>query len=213
MAAPAAPFCTTADVASLHPQLLNQGTDFTDGPKATSPAKSVITAYITLISNQALMKFRRAGYKIPFVELAGETWPTDQTVYMQLLTMLGVSGLMAGPSISNPGVRGRQNNVFKEEFLQALNEIYDPATDVAMPWRAQYYSRTAAERAIGTPALPMTDYLNETYDPYLHYSFYDLTTKIHSVHRIFKDVLDLDWDYSWGLNDLNKGIGREIREL
>lgn len=213
MTAPAAPFCTTAEVARLHRQVLKSLSDFADPPNATIPSKTEVTDYIILISNQILMRFRAAGYIIPFVELSGETWPDDQTEYLRLLCVMGSSGIIAGPAVSNPGVRGgRINNVFKQEYLEGLDEIFSRETRIAIPWRAQYYSMTPAEKAVGTPHRPMTDFLEEQFDPGAHYSLRALTDKVRSIHLIFQG-LDLDWDYAYDMNNVNRGLPRYIQEV
>ena len=209
MAPPVAPFCTSADVARLHTQLLHGGEEFTS---KTRPTKADVDAFIGLVSNQMLMRFRLAGYVVPFQELGTETWPTDQTEFLRLMCMLGTSGMIAGPSVANPGVRGRENNIFKQEYLENLDYIYNRQTRQAMPWRATYYSLTPAEKAVGEAAIPLTDWLSEKFDPARHYGFYDLAQKVQSIKRIFKD-LDLDYDYAYSLNDLDKGLGRYASEL
>lgn len=208
MTPPASPYATTLDVAALHLQK-TKGNDFVDG--GTVPGNTLVGTYIGLISSQINMRFRQAGFIVPFVALAGETWPSDQTDYLKLLCMLGTSGMIAGPTVANPGVRGTTNNVFTIEYRQHLDDIYNRQTHEAMPFRADYYSQTPAERVVGEVSLPTTSHLDEVYDPARHYGLYRLTQKSFSIRTFFEDQ-GLYWDYAWALNNLNKGLGSPRQE-
>jgi hypothetical protein len=205
MAVPLAPFCTTTEVAQFNAASLNQKTDYQDG--VTVPGKTAVTQFILLISNQILMRFRSAGYKVPFVAMSGEEWPDDQTEFLKLITIMGVTGFIAGPAVGNPGVRASKQNEYTTAFNAQLDEIYTKRDNICMPWRAQYYSRTPAEKAVGEATLPSTDFLNQMFDPTRYSGLYPMADKLHSIQTIMSS-LNLDWDYNNQLNSLNRGLGR-----
>lgn len=212
MAAPTAPFSLTTDIAPFHQMLLKSGTDFVDGSNGTRPSNTEVTSFIVLVDSQVTSRFRLAGFKIPFTELSGETWPVDQTDFLRWMSIMGTSALISGPAIANPGSRGRTQNPYQVQFSGFLDQIFDMRNRIAMPFRAQYYSETPAEQSVGTSSLPNTDFLAGKYDPSLHYNLYDLTDKVHSIQQIMRD-LDLDWNYAYGLNDLNQGLPRYVDEV
>lgn len=207
---PDAPFCTSAEVALLHYQLVKPLFDFEDG--VTNPGKTQVDTMITLVSNRLLNRFRHAGYIIPLSAITDETWPEDQTQLLKWGTMAGVSAMISGPFQSNPGVRGERPNPLQREFDSLLDDIFNRATGVSMPFRAQYYSGTPAEKAIGEMAVPRTDWMDQKYDPWRHYSFQKLTDKLYSIQKVMEDM-DLEYNYIYGLHDQEPGLARSADEV
>jgi len=208
--APVSPYCLSAQVGLLFPHLLKGGTDFADGQ--TLPNKTQVDTYIGWISAQMERTFQSAGYEIPFAVISGETWLTSQTQYLQLLCVTGVSGMISGPTVSNPNRRGDQKNIFKQEFDAELLQVWDPRTQRSQSmFRANYYADTAAESQLRGRAGPTSDYMEGYYDPTQHESFKLMTQKVEGMQRVF-EYLDVPWDHLYSLGDFDTGVGHWLTE-
>lgn len=193
MAAPTAPFSTTAQIAYL---LLNMfpGQSAPDFTASTRPTLAMVQSVRSLISAELQATLASVGYKIPLEELSGETWPEHQTNMLALLEASGTAGLLASSLSPAPAMvqgRGRGGvNVFTAAYKQALDQIR--ATGMGL--RAGYYTGSRAQQWLTEPRGPMTDYTIEAEDP----SKFGLMAELLKLYQnMFSDVaeMDIDWDY------------------
>lgn len=210
MAAPASPYCTSADVAVFNKGILKGQTDFNN--ETGTIKKDDVDSMITVIANHVEMQFASAGYKVPFVELSGETWPAFQTGYLNLLVVLGVSAKMfmhlinAYPGAVRSG--GRLGNVFDEQYGVELRKIWDWQNGQTQSrLRAQYYIGTPAESILKQQYGMMSDYHLERFDPTRTLSFQDMTDLSYGISLAFKK-LEVPWDYMYEL--AGRGIGPTV---
>lgn len=214
MAIPTA-YTTSDKVASLLPLKLRGGDKFTSG---TSPTKTMVDYYITLIQSQVDIQFRAAGYYIPFQVISGETWPDSQTNYLDFVTTMGAAAFAGGWALKpapalDRSRSGGTGNVFQDLFDAELVRIYDYRANVSsIRFRALYYPDTAAEKAVEDPRSPTTEFLESKYDPYRYMNTHDLADKIMAIEQSMMD-LEVNWDYTYSLFDIDKGFGTSIYEL
>lgn len=221
MTAPSPPFATSAAVAYLLQTFLQMGTDFDE--VETTPRKSTVEQHITWVSAQVEMQFQMAGYVVPLATVSGETWPSSQTTYLQLVTSFGAAALSGGHSLRpapalGPGQPGSSGNIFQDMFQQELRKIFTPPVGIGgvgktfLKFRAQYYAGTPAEEAISLPKGPTTDFWEGHYDPMRQLSNWDIADKVLAIQQSMTD-LEISWDYLYSLFDLQKGFATSIYEL
>lgn len=209
MTVPTAPYATSAQVAMLIGNVINNAADFSE---TEVPLKSTVTQVISWISSQAEMQFGAAGYKIPFVVASGETWPSFQTNYLTLLTCLGAASYVGGhtlkpaPAVA-PGRTGAIGNLYQQLFDAQLKKVYNPDLRVtSIRFRADYYAGTPAEDALALPSGPTTDFIEKRFDPARYMNMWDLTAEMQRVQDEIKS-LDIDWDYLYTYEDFDVGLG------
>lgn len=196
MAAPTPPFATTEQVAEFMPAFIEHASDFT---QASTPRKSSVSSVLALVSSQIEMSFGMAGYLVPLTEISGETWPTSQTSYLQLLTIMGTVGMIGGKALNPAGAltSARQvgsGNLFKDFFDTELKKI--PISR----FRARYYIGTQAEKMLSEPMGPTTDFFEGKYDPTRYLSFEETTNKVRAIEKSMTDLM-VNWDYLYSLFD------------
>jgi len=191
MAVPVSPF-VSADLASLLSKNLFRG----QTPTHSSPVSSTeIEQLILWVDGIIEGDFADLGYKVPFLEISGETWPSWQTVYLQIMSAVGAMAMTTGhillPSPNmRPGRAGGEENVYATLFrrMQARVQIR------GLRFRARYYRGTQAEKFISDPQAPRTDFQVEAYDP----SRYELL-KLYTDRMVsfFGDIrrMNIDTDY------------------
>lgn len=203
MTIPSAPFCLSSDVAPYMSLRLNRRSDFEDDE--TGIRQTNVNIFISNVSTQIVAKFRMAGYVTPLTT-NGVIWPDDQTEFLKVLTVMGVCSLLTSPLVENPGRRTGDGNSFKTMYESGLTDIYDKVGKKAGPfWGCQYKMMSPAERAVETPAVPTTSFLLEVYNPALHAGFQYWTDKSQQMQDYMEDTLQIMHNYSYGLNDLEKG--------
>ena len=203
MAIPAAPFALSSNVAPYVGIRLNDRGDFEDG--VTVPGKTAVEQFIDDVSGQIMGRFRLAGYTTPLVT-DGVAWPTNQTDFLRMLTVMGACFILNSPFVENPGRRTGDGNAFDKMYQNGLDEIYEKAKRVAGPFfGCLYRSMTPAEKAVATPAIPTTSWLLETYDPALHASLQYWTDKSQAMQDYMQNELKIIHNSDYNLNSLEKG--------
>lgn len=156
MAAPTSPYCESADVAALLPNLLNQASDFSI---STTPTKTAVENLISKWANRVDLAFAAVGYYVPFQEIDDEDWADWQTGVLLLMNAVAVAGALTGPIMKPaPAIGNRQgstDNPFTAEFKELVGEI----KETGLGFRAAARVGTRAEEFISAPIGPMTDYL------------------------------------------------------
>ena len=206
MAAPTPPFATTEQVAEFMPAFIDDATDFT---QASTPRKSSVSSVLALVSSQIEITFGQAGYLVPLTELDGESWPSSQTSYLQLLTIMGTVGMTGGKMLNPAGAltSARQvgsGNGFRDFFEGELKKI--PISR----FRARYYIGTQAEKMLSEPMGPTTDFFEGHYDPTRYLPLEQMTNKIRAIEKSMTD-LRINWDYLYGI--FTQPLGYTVYEL
>ena len=189
--------------------LLQGGADFNTG---TTPTKVSVDSILVWVSSQIDMQFGAAGYKVPLVEVTGETWPTHQTNFLALVACLGAAAYVGGHSLKPapaiaPGKSGGTGNLFQDLFNTELQKIFDRDNDrTHLRFRADYYAGTPAEKALCEPNAPTTDFMEGYFDPTSYLSVWDVTEEMRAVQDAMKD-LDIEWDYLYQFQTFNRGFG------
>lgn len=209
MAAPTAPYATSAQVALFLVNLLKGGTDFM---ASTTPTKVAVDSIIGWVSSQIDMQLAAAGYKVPLAVMSGETWPTSQTHYLTLINCLGTAAFVGGhalkpaPAVA-PGKEGGTGNLFQDLFNAQLKIIYNRETGyTAFRFRADYYPGTAAEEVLVLPSGPTLDFMAGKFDPTSYQNLWDCTNMVRKVQLEVKD-LDIPWDYLYDYQNFQAGLG------
>jgi len=193
---PTSPFCTAAQISYLC-QNLFRGQTPTSGTPVTV---EVIEDYIIpWVDSMIEMQFQSVGYKVPFLTLAGEAWPTHQTTWLQFISATG-GAAMAGGYILKPApamAPGRVGSP-KGVYAQMIDELMREITKSGFHFRAQYYDRTKAEKWLATPYGPRTDFWQDLWDP-TRYELVRGYTKI--ISELFDDMqeMDINWDYFYSI--------------
>lgn len=187
---------------------------------STTPDKSMVDQIITWVCAQIDLQFQSAGYVLPLDVVSGETWPTHQTTYLQLVATLGATAMAGGHALRpapalGPGRQGGTGNSMQDLYNTELNKIYDPKTGrTTLNYRANYYAGTPAQEALTLPKGPTTDWMEGKYDPYRELCAYDVADRILLVQSYMSSSYkNLQWDYVYSLFSLNKGLGTVPGEL
>jgi len=191
MPPPTTPYVTGA-LASILSKNLFKG----QIPSASTPvANTEIDQLILWVDGIIDGDFSDLGYKVPFQEISGETWPSWQTVYLQIMSAVGAMAMTTGhillPSpVMRPGRAGGEENVYTTLFRRMQARVQKRG----LRFRARYYRGTQAERFISDPQAPRTDFQVEAYDP----SRYELL-KLYTDRMVsfFGDIrkMNIDTDY------------------
>ncbi len=156
MTAPTSPYCTSADVAALLPNLINWQEDFST---ATTPTKIAVTGLISRWAAKVDMAFAAQGYYVPFEEYESEDWPAWQTGMLLLMNSLAVAGAISGPVVKPaPAIgskKGYDDNPYTAEFRDLLNNVKENG----LGFRARVRVGSPAEQWVESPSGPITDYL------------------------------------------------------
>jgi len=193
MSAPTTPFTTNGLVTYLL-----QNTFFGGVASAvTVPNDSVLSQLITWTDSIILQSFQTVGYEIPFDELSGETWPTNQTTFLQFLSSCGTAAWISGyvlnpvPTRTSSQASG-ETNVWAVVFNRIKNDILKNG----LRFRAAYYPGTLAEKIIADPYGPRMDYLEDWIDPTRNQLLKDYTDMIMNEYEdIGEMIIDLDYLY------------------
>jgi len=186
MTVPVSPYCSSAEVAMLFPNLIGGATDFEDG--LTSIPKSTVDLFIQLVSGRIDAALSQAGYYIPLAAISGETWPGFQTDFLKLMTMTGVAGMLSRPQSVNP-IGGNQpdRNLFKEQFNKDISSIFNPRTRKStLSFRANYREGSAAEAVLSSLASPTTNDMAGYSDPTQNEGFASITRRLHELQTLYE---------------------------
>jgi len=205
MTAPTAPFSSTKQIAYLMLGMF-QNADQIGDPDFTStgvPSPTIVTALRTMKSAEVQMEFAAVGYKIPFQELSGESWPDFQTNFLALLEATGVASQITYSKLPSPGMSASPrasglSNVYREMYEDWRKRIRESGCGL----RAAYYPMSRAEKWIGDPRAPQTDYSmsSDTRDPA---KFGLLLENLRVLEEQFEDIADmnLDWDFAFTIRE------------
>lgn len=214
MAAPGAPFTTSAAVSFLLGVTLKGGTDVT---AESTPSKALVDQAILWVSAQIELQLSMAGYLLPLAEISGETWPSAQTTYLQMVASLGAAAMAGGyaqkpaPALS-PGRQGGSGNMLQDLYKAELDKIYDAKNNRTwLRFRADHYASTPAETALVVPKGPTTDYLEGRYDPMRYLNSFDAADRIMAIQKSM-EYSGISWDYMYSLFDFNRPFGTSIYE-
>jgi len=198
MAAPATPYSTSAQVGLLLKTMFLGA-----NPSATSPVTTEdFTQLISWVDSVIDSFFRSVGYKVPFVAMSGETWPTSQTVVLSYMSSIGAAA-MAGGHILNPApamVPIRSGGGDQHPYTIAIDKSLQHVLDHGYHFRAQFYLGTKAEKWISEPQGPWTDFMVDRVDPTRYQMVRGYTDMIADVFDEY-EAMDIDWDYMWSLKD------------
>ena len=91
--------------------------------------------------------FKSVGYVVPFAAITGETWPTDQTVLLQIMSAVGCAAMASGHILLPaprmiPGREGGQQNVYAAMFRTFQTDVKENGAG----FRANYRLGTKAEK-------------------------------------------------------------------
>jgi len=203
MTAPTSPFSTTKQIAYLLLMLFpnSRYADPQFNNTDTSPSLAVVEQIRTFKSAELMMAFASVGYKIPFVELSGETWPTHQTNFLALVEAMGAAGVVADarePAPAMSGEAGPDTNKYTTSFNSWLKTIEKSGAGL----RADYYSGTKAEKWMLTPRAPTTEYTANYPANYADPAKFGLLLdNLRHLQDQYDDISDrhLDWDYVYQL--------------
>lgn len=190
MAAPSAPYCESADVAVLTPQLVDAATDFST---STTPTRVVVSRFIRWVSSQIDMKFASLGFYVPYEEISGETWPDAQTYLLELMTGFGVAGMIVGPVIKPAPAMGRDSGKSDNAFTLAFKSFLESIPVDAAGFRMNYRVGSKAEQICRTRRGPITDYLLGYIDP----------TRFQTVDEYTATIIELRERYAIGTTTPN----------
>lgn len=198
MSIPIKPYAVSSQVGMLVNNLL--GRNNLDFDESTNPRKSSVDQYLVWISNQIDLQFQQAGYKVPFQELSGESWPEHQTYYLELLCAMGAAAFAGGhvlkpaPAISS-GRGFATGNLYQDLYNFELNKIWNARERTSwIRFRAQTYSGTPAEYSITEPIGPDLDYIEGKVNPEFYLSFEGYTNLRHSIQTHVEDAKVFLWD-------------------
>jgi len=200
MTAPTTPFCTPA-LAGILSKSLFRG----QNPSSTTSVKdSDLEQLIAWTDAQLCGDFRSIGYKVPFIEISGETWPTDQTTLLQFWSAVGAMAMASGyilrPSPQMlPGRSGGERNVYAVLIEAARRDIREHGYH----FRAQTYIGTKAEELLTEPQGPRTDFGQDYVDPTRFELMHAYTDRMREVFSDIK-VMNLEWDYVYELRAESK---------
>ena len=194
MAVPTKPYSTVIQVSYLLQHRFFKQT----ASSSTVPSDTVLDQLITWADGLLEMEFHAVGYKMPWTELSGETWPAAQTTLLSYLSAIGAAGFATGSlkpaPMMSPGQRGSQGSIYSDAFGQAINKIREHG----FRFRADYYPGSKAEKWIAEPYGPRMDFLEDYWDPTRYWLLQKYTQEIQEVFGEMAEI-DIDWDYLYSL--------------
>jgi len=193
MAAPASPYCTSAQVAVLVPQLVRNAADFGND---TQPTKAIVTAFIGWKASEINMRFASVGYIVPLQAISGEDWPNDQTNVLALMNAMAVAGMIVGPVIKPAPAMGRDGGIKDNGFIAAYKDFLALIKQNGSGFRANYHVGSQAEQFCRYPAGPTTDYLEGYLDPTRFQTTGEYTSMIQAIRSDYSiSIGNLAWDH------------------
>lgn len=191
MTAPTTPYCTP-QLASLLSLNMFKGRT----PTALSPVDPATwTQLITWTDSMLEGDFHSIGYKIPFLELSGETWPTFQTTMLQYASAMGAMAMASGYILSPaPQLVAGRTQGERNAYAVLIENFRLEVRKHGFRFRAQYYNGTKAEKNLATVYGPQTDFMKDRWDPTRYELFRAYTDRMVEV---FDDMADyqIAWDY------------------
>lgn len=189
--APTSPYATSAQVSYLLNSLFIGST-----PGITTiPTKTMVENHVTWTDTVIDAAFRSIGYKIPFVVVSGETWPTSQTNFLSYFSALGAAAMAGGwilrpaPAIGS-GIGTGSGNIFADMFERVKRDIID----TGIGFRADYYLGTRAEKWLSEPYGPRVDFLEDYRDPTRFDMFSQYTDRILKEYAEVRSM-NINWDF------------------
>lgn len=195
MAVPTKPYSTSDQVGYLV-----QSKFYGGAPSPTTvPSSTVIATLITWTDGVIEMEFQSRGYKLPWVEISGETWPVAQTTLLGFMSAIGAAAMAGGHILKpapmmGPGQRGSQGNIYSIAFEQMRKQI----ETTGYRFRAQYYAGSKAEQWIAEPYGPRGDFMEDYWDPTDYWLLKQYTEELHTVFAEM-NAMDIDWDFMFSL--------------
>jgi len=194
VAAPTTPYCTPA-LASLLSKNMFRGR----APSSSSPVDPTeLGQLITWTDSMLQGDFSTVGYKLPFVALSGETWPTWQTNLLQFMSAIGSMAMATGYILAPaPALVQGRNTGGQNAYAVLIESFREQIRDNGLRFRAQYWAGTKAEKNLATIYGPMTDFMKDRYDPTRYELFRAFTERIEGEYADVK-AMNIDWDYMYG---------------
>ncbi len=197
MAPPTSPYVTPA-LATILLQNMFRG----QVPNNNTAITGSVYDQIILWSDSLLQGwFAGVGYKIPFVAITGETWPTYQTTMLQMMSAVA-SGAFASGHIPLPAPRmvpGRDSGS-RNVYAMMLDSFRKQIELNGMGFRGQYYLGKPAEQWCNEPYGPRTDFYDGYYDKTRYQRFAEFTDTYMEVFADMKN-LNINWDYLSALTE------------
>jgi len=199
MAVPTKPYSTPTQVSYLI-----QNRFYAGAPSAsTVPSDTVVEQLISWTDGMIDMAFHGTGYKIPWIEISGETWPAAQTALLTYMSALGAAAMAGGHILKpapmmGPGREGSAGNVYSIAVEKMLAQVREDG----FRFRAQYYEGTKAEQWIANVYGPRVDFLEDYWDPTRYWLTRQYTEELEDIFDEMNE-LDVDWDYLFRLRSSN----------
>lgn len=194
MAAPTAPYTTSAKVAFLLRQLL-QG-DYAGGFGAdTDPTVTEVDQYITWVAAEMNVALATFGLVIPLAKHPDDAaWDSTQTDFLDFLNALGAAehAHSALKPLGTPGRTGTQDSDYKSKYATILGRVRGGRLEL----RANYRAGTRAERQLAVPQGPRNEFRQGAYDPTKYESLLDYTKRMQSVRAYMEDFA-LYWNFMY----------------
>lgn len=171
MAPPAAPYCSTMNVALFLTMM--RGGQPVDFGSNTIPSKDVVEQLIDSVASRIDMAYMSVGYRIPFEAKSGEAWPAAQTEFLKFLNTIGVAAYMGGnvatPPVTAPGRPQGSGSLYWDEWSGSLKDIALVGVFSGEPsralLRANTYPNTGAEWRLSVSRPATTNFSEGYYDP------------------------------------------------
>jgi hypothetical protein len=195
MPAPTTPYVTPA-LASILAQNMFRG----QVPNAnTSISEEVYEQLITWGDSLIEGWFSGVGYKIPFAVLPGETWRTQQTTILQVMSAVVATSIGTGyiPLPAPRMVPGRESGS-RNAYAMMTDNFKTAIAENGMGFRAQYWLGKKAMKFCTEPVGPRTDFRDGYYDPTRYQLLGKFTDEFMGVFEDMGD-LGLQWDYLYEL--------------
>jgi len=199
MAVPTKPYSTPTQVAYLI-----QNRFYAGAPSATTvPTDTVVEQLISWVDGMVEMAFHGTGYKIPWIEVSGETWPAAQTALLTYMSAIGAAAMAGGHILKpapmmGPGREGSGGNVYSIAVEKMLAQVREDG----FRFRAQYYEGSKAEKWIAPVYGPRMDFLEDYWDPTRYWLTQQYTQEIETVFSEMSE-LDVDWDFMYRMRSSN----------
>lgn len=199
MSVPTKPYSTPVQVGYLI-----QNRFYAGAPSpSTIPTGTVVEQLISWVDGMIEMAFHGTGYKIPWIEVSGETWPTAQTALLTYMSAIGAAAMAGGHILKpapmmGPGREGSTGNVYSIAVEKMLAQVREDG----FRFRAQYYEGSKAEKWIAPVYGPRSDFLEDYWDPTRYWLSRRYTQEIADV---FSEMvaMDLNWDYLFQMRSSN----------
>jgi hypothetical protein len=201
------PYCTADDVAFLL-TMSRGGKPVEYGPN-TVPTEELVDHLISVIAGKIDVAYMSAGYRVPFEDKSGETWPTAQTAFLKFFNEVGVAAYMGGnvavPPVTAPGRPAVGQSIYQQEWENLTTAVTNIAERDRRPTvallRAETYPDTAAEWRLSVSQPATSDFLEGYYDPTRYDLFHAFTVRMKAWYQDKELVSPESPEYMWTLHN------------